>query len=288
MPELPEVETVVRQLARVLPGLGIADVEVLHADLLREPAQSFRKGLQDVRIRTVERRGKNILLFLSSDSVLVVNLGMTGQLLFFPHNRTAEAPSTPAGDSAGVSYPTHPAISFSLHPDGTLLYADTRRFGSLRRLGWREWEVESARLGPEPLAPEMTPSVLFDGLSGSRSPVRSWLLDQRKVAGIGNIYAVEALFRAGIHPRRPANSLDGVDAHRLLEAIQAVLREAIRARGTTLRDYRTAEGGTGGFGPSLLAYGRENEPCPRCNAPIRRIVFGNRSAFLCPNCQPSE
>jgi formamidopyrimidine-DNA glycosylase len=275
MPELPEVETVVRQLGGVLPGLGISDVEVLHADLLHEPAISFRKGLRGSQVTSVGRRGKNILIRLSSEGILVINLGMTGQLLFF--RKEAEADRV-----------THPAIRFPLDPSGTLLYADIRRFGTLRRYTAEEWEMESSRLGPEPLSPELTSSMLFDGLSRSRSPIRSWLLDQRKIAGIGNIYAVEALFRAGIHPQRAANSIDEAASKGLLSAIQTVLREAIRARGTTLRDYRTVEGEQGGFAPSLLAYGREDQPCTRCNTSIRRIVFGNRSAFLCPHCQPSE
>jgi formamidopyrimidine-DNA glycosylase len=130
--------------------------------------------------------------------------------------------------------------------------------------------------------------MFFQGVSRSRSPIRSWLLDQAHLAGIGNIYANEALFRAQIHPLRAAGSLRRIESARLLKAIRTVLREAIAARGTTLRDYRTTEGDTGSFGPRLRVYGREGLPCHRCGGMVARIVFGNRSAFLCPVCQKEE
>jgi formamidopyrimidine-DNA glycosylase len=278
MPELPEVETVVRQLAETIPGCQILDVEVIHADLLSEPPDSFRKGLRHSSIEAVSRRGKNILISLSGSQLLVVNLGMTGQLLFTPPG-SGEEPADTAAE------PSHPAIVFGLRPVASLVYADVRRFGSLRRFTLEDWRAESDRLGPEPLDPQLSPSALQERLGRSRSPIRSWLLDQTRIAGIGNIYASEALFRAGIHPKKPARSLHRQDSERLLKAVREVLSEAIRARGTTLRDYRTASGDRGTFGPALQAYGREGEPCLKCNTPIERIVFGNRSAYLCPRCQ---
>ncbi|MGD2120972.1 MAG: bifunctional DNA-formamidopyrimidine glycosylase/DNA-(apurinic or apyrimidinic site) lyase [Gemmatimonadota bacterium] len=285
MPELPEVETVVRQLAAAVPGHHISKVDVLHADLLAEPEESFRIALQNTRIESVTRRGKNLILSLSAPesrrcSLLVVNLGMTGQLLFFQGT-----PGEPYGE--GRRAPSHPAIVFSLEPSSTLVYADVRRFGSLRIFSPHEWKIESARLGPEPLDPDLAPHHFHGSLSRSRSPIRSWLLDQKHLAGIGNIYAAEALFRAGIHPQRAARCLSRKEAERLLDSLRDVLSEAIEARGTTLRDYRTASGDLGGFGPALEAYGRDGEPCVRCNTPIQRVVFGNRSAFFCPECQKS-
>ncbi len=278
MPELPEVETVVRQLAKTLPEHRIRDVDVIRADLVREPAESFRRALLGSTIESVNRRGKNILLALSPASLLVVNLGMTGQLLFTPPSSTSEAGS-------GEEEPPHLALIFTLEPRGLLLYADTRRFGCLRRFTLAEWERESARLGPEPLELELTPEGLHQRMARSRSPIRSWLLDQTRIAGIGNIYASEALFRARIHPKRPAQSLGSRESVSLLKAVREVLSDAIRARGTTLRDYRTASGDRGDFGPSLQAYGKEGAPCSRCGTLIERIVFANRSAFLCPFCQ---
>lgn len=281
MPELPEVETVVRQLSRDLPGRRIGKVTVFHADLLNEPAKAFAANLSGKEIQSVGRRGKNILISFSDSGVLAVNLGMTGKLLFRESPRgSTDLPESPV--------PPHLGVRFDLDPPPVLYYADTRRFGSLRRFTEGEWSAESARLGPEPLDPDLTAQDFLQSLARSRSPIRSWLLDQTRIAGVGNIYACEALFRAGIHPQAPARSLDSLDAERLLLAIRAVLSDAIRARGTTLRDYRTAMGDEGGFGPALQAYGQEGTPCPRCNTAIVRVVFGNRSAFFCPGCQPRE
>lgn len=281
MPELPEVETVVRELAQVLPGRRIREVEVIHADLLHEPPEHFRRALLGTRIQGVNRRGKNILLRLSGPQILAVNLGMTGRLLFRPVSGASL--TTEGGDTA-----THEALLFTLEPPGVLLYDDARRFGSLERHHPREWEAKSKRLGPEPLDPALTSADFHRRLLRSRSPVRSWLLDQTRIAGIGNIYASEALFRSGVHPTRPARSLSEGESAALLAALREVLTEALQAGGTTLRDYRTASGGVGGFRPSLRVYDREGEPCPRCNTPVERIVFGNRSAFFCPRCQRSE
>lgn len=279
MPELPEVQTVVTQLARHLPGRAIAQVTVLFPDLLIEPASEFKKGLTGQRVETVDRRGKNIVILLNDAQRLVVNLGMTGQLLHQPGDieRDGKIPKDPS----------HPAILFRLDSGGTLIYADARRFGSLKRFGPAEWKAESARLGPEPLSRSLTATGFGTHLSRSRSPIRSWLLDQTKIAGIGNIYANEALFRVGIHPQKAARTISAQDAGRLLRALRRVLREAIVARGTTLRDYRTATGDMGSFGPALRVYGRDGKTCLRCKTTIERVVFANRSAFFCPKCQAS-
>ena len=278
MPELPEVETIVRQLGASLPGLRIGDVRIAHPDLIRETPQAFREALNQAEFTRVSRRGKNIVLDLSGPQVLLVNLGMTGQLLFVPD------PPGPGRGSTETA-PSHLALVFTLEPRGSLLYADTRRFGCLRRYSPTEWERESARLGPEPLDPVLTPESFHQLLARSRSPIRSWMLDQTRIAGIGNIYASEALFRAGIHPKRSAQSLSPGESMKLLDAVREVLSDAIRARGTTLRDYRTASGEGGDFGPSLQAYGKEGVSCSRCNTAIERIVFAKRSAFYCPSCQ---
>jgi formamidopyrimidine-DNA glycosylase len=275
MPELPEVETIVRQLATVLPNLRIEEVEVLRPDLLREPEGEFAEALTGSRVLAVRRRGKNVVLSLSPAQILVVNLGMTGRLLV-----------SPAGEASPD--PTHQGVRFGLNPRGVLYYTDVRRFGHLIRYSPSEWARESVRLGPEPLDGNLTPDRFHENLLRSRAPLRSWLIDQTKIAGIGNIYACEALFLAGLHPRRQADSLSGTEAKHLLREIRTVLREAVKARGTTLRDYRTATGEAGGYGPAMRIYGRENLPCLRCNTLVERIVFGNRSAFLCPSCQPEE
>ena len=281
MPELPEVETVVRELAETLPGRTIREVKIIHGDLLQEPSEAFRRALLGSRIREVRRRAKNILLGLSGPQILVVNLGMTGRLLF-------RVPSTTSSGMGEGDDSSHPAILFTLEPESSLLYDDARRFGRLERFDPREWKAKSEQLGPEPLDPKLTSTLLHRRLLRSRTPIRSWLLNQHRIAGIGNIYAAEALFRAGIHPTRPARSLSHEEAKALLRALRRVLREAIRVGGTTIRDYRTASGGAGGFRPFLRVYDREGDPCPACNTPVERIVFGNRSAFFCPRCQGKE
>ena len=274
MPELPEVETIVRGLRSPLKGATFARTRVLKEDLLRVPPRRFRSALAGRSVRSVGRRAKNILVELDSGDRLVVNLGMTGRLLL------GKEPDAPPAT-------THPGVVFHLEDGRRMIYDDVRRFGVLEILDPEAWEERDERIGPEPLEPGFTLERFLEALGRSRSPVRSWLLDQRKIAGVGNIYAVEALFLAGIDPRTPADRIDAERGERLHAAIRKVLREAIEHRGTTLRNYRDVDGEQGGNAPRLLAYGREGEPCGNCDTPIERVVFGNRSAFLCPECQPS-
>lgn len=274
MPELPEAETLVRGLRPAIAGKTILHARVHHADVLRVPAARFRDCVRGRRIATLDRRAKNVLLRLDARRVLVVNLGMTGWL-------------APVGvDGRAPPRPTHPAITFRLAEGGSLVFDDVRRFGCVECLSASEWAERDRALGPEPLADGFTARVLAQGLGRSRSPVRSWLLDQRRIAGIGNIYANEALHRAGVHPARPARTLSHAESARLHRALRRVLREALGAGGTTISDYRNADGDPGEFVRELRVYGREGEPCFRCNTPVQRLVFGNRSAFLCPRCQP--
>lgn len=276
MPELPEAETIVRGLREAVVGETIRRAEVLKPDVLREPKRRFWPKVRERAIVAVERRAKNVVMRLDDGRVIAVNLGMTGRLLPFP-----EPPR-------GRRRPTHPAVRFRFDSGGVLVFDDVRRFGTVECLSAEEWRRRSGRIGPEPLDPAFGPEDLLESLTASRSPVRSWLLDQRRIAGVGNIYAAEALYLAGIHPRRPANRVDAAEAGGLHQALRDVLSRAIRAGGTTIRDYRTASGEEGGFAPSLHVYGREGEACGSCGSEIRRIVFGNRSAFFCPSCQPEE
>lgn len=274
MPELPEAETIVRGLRPAVVGETIARADVLKPDILREPKRRFTPKVRDRTITAVQRRAKNVVIRLEGHRVIAVNLGMTGRLLPFPR------------PPRGRLRPTHPAVRFRFASGGVLIFDDVRRFGTVECMEGDEWDIRSKRMGPEPLDPDFTAGDLHEGLRASRSPIRSWLLDQRKIAGVGNIYAAEALFLAEIHPRRPARSVTTSEAAALHAAIRDVLRKAIRAGGTTIRDYRTATGEMGGFAPSLYVYGRDGEPCSTCEATVERIVFGNRSAFHCPRCQP--
>lgn len=270
MPELPEVETIVRDLARLLPGASIREVRVVHPDLLEgEDPADFAAGLRGRRFEEVSRRAKNILLRLDR-GLLVVNLGMTGRLL-------VRSPDDPP--------PTHLGVRFRLDDGREMDYHDTRRFGRLQRFTREAWERREAELGMEPLSDAFTAEYLHDLAGRSRVAVKTWLMDQRRVVGVGNIYASEALFRAGIDPRRPARSLSGGEARRLRESVREVLREAIDFRGTTLLDYRDASGERGEFVTRLRVYDRAGEPCAACGSEVQRIVQGGRSTFFCATCQ---
>lgn len=276
MPELPEAETIVRGLRGTVLGERIERADVLKPDVLREPRRRFSPKVRGRTIQAIERRAKNVLLVLDDGGVIAVNLGMTGRLLPF------------ARPPRGRAAPGHPAVRFRFASGGVLVFDDTRRFGTVECLSTAEWRVRSGRFGPEPLADDFTAEGLGGALARSRAPIRSWLLDQKRIAGVGNIYAAEALYLAGIHPRRPADQVGPAESVALHSALRRVLGDAIRAGGTTIRDYRNAGGEEGRYARRLHVYGREGEPCRRCGAAIERVVFANRSAFLCPHCQPER
>lgn len=274
MPELPEAETIVRGLRPAVVGSTIRAVEVVHADVLRQPRNRLSERLRQRTITSVGRRGKNVLLWMDDASVLAVNLGMTGRLLPFQ-----EPPR-------GARRPTHPAVLLRFHGGGVLVFDDQRRFGTVEALAPEEWSTRDGRMGPEPLERSFTAARLFRDLQASRSPLRSWLLDQRRIAGVGNIYAAEALYLSGLHPQLPANRTTQAEAAALQAGIRAVLKAAIAHGGTTIRDYRNADGNEGEYARRLQVYGRDGEPCLRCGDTVERVVFSNRSAFFCPTCQP--
>ena len=278
MPELPEAETIARGLNRVLPGRIVSAVTVLREDVINGPPARFAATVAGKRFGPTGRRGKNVVLAFEDShrtvvDRVVVNLGMTGRLV-------------PGQGPGPARASTHPAVLFRLRDGGSLTYDDVRRFGRLTHVPAQDWTLWSRRLGPEPLARSFTGAKLRGILARSRSPIRSLLLDQRKIAGVGNIYAVEALWFAGIHPRTPANAIGSRSGARLHRSLRRVLRRAVEAGGTTLRNYRAPDGNEGRFRRALHAYGREGLPCHRCRSPIGRVVFGGRSAFVCPRCQP--
>jgi len=269
VPELPEVETIVRDLSPVLPGAVIDGVDVEREDLIAGDPSAWQAELPGRRIDAVSRRAKNIVVTLG-ELRLVVNLGMTGRLLL-------------AG--RGEEEPSHVGVRLFLRDGGALVYRDVRRFGRLELLGAPAWERRAGEMGVEPLSDEFSVEALAEVCRRSRVAIKTRLMDQRRVAGIGNIYASEALFRASIDPRLPAKALDPAQVEALREAVREVLLEAIEYRGTTLLDYRDASGREGGFRSVLRVYGRAGESCPCCGAPIERIIQGGRSTFFCPACQ---
>jgi formamidopyrimidine-DNA glycosylase len=273
VPELPEAETIARDLHARAAGSVVRSVRVLRPDILAPGTTAARLSsrLRGQRIDRVGRRGKNVVLEFDSGWRLVINLGMTGRIV--------------ASDAPRARELLHIAARISLEDGRALLYDDARRFGRLDLRDPIQWEQRTRQLGIEPLSSDFTADWLYAATRGSRVPLRNWLLDQSYLAGIGNIYANEALFLARIRPTRRARMLRRREAQPLRDAIRAVLADAIRARGTTLNDYRDAAGEVGGFQVQLRVYGREDEPCPECATPIKRTVLANRSAFYCRTCQ---
>jgi formamidopyrimidine-DNA glycosylase len=273
VPELPEAETIVRDLRKKVVGRTITGVKVVWHDILVAPltARRLSRELKHRRITAVDRRAKNIIIRFADDTVLMINLGMTGRVVAASARRAAEL--------------THVAVRLDMDDGNAILYDDARRFGRWQLFSRSEWEAREALFGPEPLSDAFTADGLHERTRRSISPIRNWLLDQGNVAGVGNIYASEALFRAGIRPTRRANTLKKAETAKLRESIRDVLQAAIDARGTSMSDYVDAEGEEGGFWPLRQVYARDGEPCIRCSTRIKRVVFTNRSAFYCPKCQ---
>jgi formamidopyrimidine-DNA glycosylase len=273
MPELPEVETIRRRLAPVLEGATIERAEIADPRLTRpvDPAL-VADALTGERIEALDRRGKYLLWRLSSGRTLVVHLRMTGSLR---HASDGELPED-AYRRATLALDTGAAVG----------YRDVRRFGTWELLDEGHLRPYlDARLGPEPLAGSFTASRLAALAAGRTTPVKAFLLDQRRIAGVGNIYADEALWRAQIHPLRPAGELSADELGRLHRALRAVLRKGIERQGSTLRDYVTPDGDGGAMQHEFHVYGRFGEPCDRCGRPIERIVVGGRGTWFCPHCQ---
>ena len=287
MPELPEVETVRRGLVPALEGATLSAVEIRRPDLRFPLPPDLAERLDGNRVRRVRRRAKYLAIDLATRETLLVHLGMTGRFTV----RTEKGEGTPGAFAHPVAAEKHEHIV--LRADGGAAgpvrvgFADPRRFGYWDLVGTGEAEASRwlAGMGPEPLGEDWTPKALRASLAGRRTPIKAALLDQRVVAGLGNIYVCEALHRTGISPRREARTIGQRRAERLVPAIKAVLAEAIRAGGSTLRDYADANGERGAFQHAFAAYGREGEPCSGCGEPIRRIVQSGRSTFYCGRCQ---
>ena len=270
MPELPEVETIARGLANAVTGKTVASVTVTLPKVAIAPAgESFEQALAGETIAGVGRRGKYVVFRLASGRRLAVHLRMTGRLIVHP-----------AGYDEPYPY-THVHLVFR---DGTRLsFADVRQFGRMRLLAADDpWDADG---GVEPLSEGFTSEAFVSMLDGRRTPIKSLLLDQTRIAGVGNIYACEALWEAGIRPSRPSHKISKPARRRLHGAVRDVLHRAIEARGTSVDDYVDAEGLKGGFQNQLAVYGRLGEPCPRCGKPIVRTVIGQRGTWWCRGCQ---
>jgi formamidopyrimidine-DNA glycosylase len=274
MPELPEVETVRRGLALRMTGRRIVQAELRRPDLRRPFPPALAERLGGAQIGALRRRGKYILIELDADGLLLLHLGMSGRIT--------------AAD-AGAPAALHDHVVLTLD-DGTIVtFNDARRFGLLDYVRRSEAERHPllAGLGPEPLEPGFDGAYLAHKLAGKMTPIKAALLDQRVVAGLGNIYVCEALYRARLSPRRLAGTIGRGRAERLVAAIRSVLEEAIEAGGSSLRNYVQANGELGYFQHRWAVYGREGEPCPdcKCSEGVRRIVQSGRSTFFCAKRQ---
>lgn len=270
MPELPEVETVVRGLRIVLDGRRLARVAANRADLRRALPVDLVQRLTGARVTGLARRAKYGLIATDRDDTLIFHLGMSGRMRLDP-----AVPDK------------HDHIVFTTDEGHAVAFNDARRFGSLDLVPTADlaaWPPLAA-LGPEPLGSELTPAYLVEAFEGRFAPVKALLLDQRIVAGLGNIYVCEALNLARIHPAREAGRVSRAKLGALVPAIRDVLEAAIAAGGSTLRDYAQVDGELGYFQKQWRVYGREGEPCPRCAHTVKRIVQSGRSTFFCGFCQ---
>ena len=299
MPELPEVEIVRRGLEPVLEGKRIERLDQNRKDLRFPLPEHFAARLRGRKVERLERRAKYLLAHLSGGDVLLMHLGMTGRFTVHVPMSGVHAPM-PGRRAGKYVHETggavkHDHVVFHMEQGATITYNDPRRFGCLLIIPEAELSEHPLMhgLGAEPLGPELTPEYLARRAAGRKVDLKAFLSDQRVVAGLGNIYVCEALFRAGLAPTRQAASLAIKQgrplerAGRLVAAIRAVLKDAIAAGGSSLRDYRHADGALGEFQHTFAVYGREGLACvrPGCRGTVRRIVQAGRSTFFCPKCQ---
>ena len=269
MPELPEVETIRRSLLPRLTGVVIRSVTVTERRLRRRVADDFESRLRGRRILGIVRRGKYLVFELEGDDRLLVHLGMSGSLELRRGSTPGEA---------------HDHVRLRLDGGRALVFNDPRRFG-LMRVAHRTDLGELEHVGPDPLAEEWSAERLRPLVRGRTRPIKTLLMDQHALAGIGNIYANEILFRAGVRPTRRAGTLRQRELESLARAMQVVLADAVRLGGSSISDFRDSDGRPGYFQLQLAVYDRGGEPCRGCRTPIRRIVLAGRSSFYCRRCQ---
>lgn len=271
MPELPEVETTRRGVAPWIEGVRVSGVDVRQPALRWPVPHSLARELPGRRIVTARRRAKYLLFETEGNHTLMLHLGMSGSL------RVLQQP-----EPAGV----HDHIDITLENGRVLRFRDPRRFGSVDWVRGDPLQHPLLRaLGPEPLGPEFTAQYLLDACRGRRTAIKQHIMNGRIVVGVGNIYASESLFRAGIHPTRAAGRISAPRITALVGSIRSVLEDAIRQGGTTLRDFAWGDGQSGYFRIELAAYDRAGQPCQRCHGIIRAIVQGQRTTYYCPGCQ---
>jgi formamidopyrimidine-DNA glycosylase len=282
MPELPEVETIKRGLQKELIEKTIERVQVKTPTLIKMPRiNEFLSELQNSQIINVRRRGKYIIINLNNDYQLIIHLGMSGRLIYHPGSKKENL------TKISEKYKKHNHLYFFFEDGSKLIYNDVRKFGKLWLLRKKKNLPRIETLGYEPLSEEFTLDRFSKLLKNSTKNIKKILMDQKNIAGIGNIYANEILFQSRIHPLRKANLLSKNEAKLLYLNIQKILLEAIELKGTTMVDesYIDLEGNKGRYGEIIKVYGKKDKICPVCGQPLEVIRIENRSTFLCPNCQ---
>lgn len=267
MPELPEVETIVRDLNKSLRSKTFSNVIVHDAFVLRQQQKDFIRRIKGQAISKITRRGKAVIVHLASGEFLIIQLMMTGQLI------------------ANGAKDLHTRITFNFSDGSRLLYNDQRRFGQLRVVAHLSEVNHFNILGPEPFSKDFNPSLMSEAFHKTIRPIKNVLLDHTFVAGIGNIYACEILFRSRLSPRRQARRISRTEVKAMHRNIIEVLEEAIVHRGSSMRNYRDGAGQKGRFNERLAVYSRQGLPCPRCQKPIQRITLAGRGTFYCGHCQ---
>ena len=277
MPELPEVETVRRGLAQSIIGKSFSSIDVRRSDLRVPVPGDLVSAIKGCRVEDIVRRGKYIVIFPEGAPAIILHLGMSGRVDILK------------GNSSGSKYKAqkHDHVIFTMNDKTKVVFSDPRRFGMLYLVSADGWENKKpfSAMGPEPLEPGFDGAVLEENLRGKKCNIKSALLDQNVVAGVGNIYACEALFVSGIHPERQAASVKGREAGLLADAIRSVLKKAIAAGGSSLKDYRKTDGSLGYFQHSFSVYDKESRKCAGCTCKdkcVQRIVQAGRSTFFCP------
>jgi formamidopyrimidine-DNA glycosylase len=296
MPELPEVETVRRGLEPAMEGARFTKVEVHRGDLRWPLPKDFVPRLEGNTVTGIGRRAKYLLADLSSGDVLLMHLGMSGSFHVFDENGARDRSGTPGNYyHARSEHTAHDHVVFHMSSGAIVTFNDPRRFGSMKIVPRKKLDAEPLlnRLGPEPLGNAFDAAMLAQACKGKKTSLKAALLDQRVVAGLGNIYVCEALYRARLSPKRMASTIASKTgapnerAERLVEGIKAVLQDAIKAGGSSLRDHKRTDGELGMFQHHFRVYDREGEKCPTpgCRGKIKRIVQNGRSTFYCPSCQ---